>query len=128
MTDTLNGLLWPMWNRREQQEWVFYNRKEGNRYNRRPKLMRSICRRAGIPYYGFHAIRHFVATLMHDTGKIPTGVIGGILGHQDKRTTEVYLHSVEESSRSAMKNLDEMLAVVLAVSGKKEGKKQQSAE
>ena len=128
VTDTLHGVLWPMWNRREQQEWVFFNRKEGTRYNRRPKLMRSICNRAGVSNYGFHSIRHFTATLMHDAGKIPTGVIGGLLGHQDKRTTEVYLHSVEESARNAMQKLDSMLAVLLAVLTEKGGKKQQAVE
>jgi integrase len=81
---------------------LFYNKKEGTRYNRRPKLMRSLCRRAGIPNYGFHAIRHFVATYLHDVKKIPTGVIGTLLGHKAKRTTEIYLHSVEESARLAL--------------------------
>jgi integrase len=111
MNDTLHSTLKPLWNRREQQEWVFFNRKEGTRYNRRPKMMKAICKRAGVAYYGFHAIRHFTATYLHDALKVPTGVIGGLLGHKEKRTTEIYLHSVEESAREAMKKLNDLLAV-----------------
>lgn len=106
MNSDLKAVLWSLWGRREQQQWVFYNHKEKTRYNRRPKLMRSICRRAGVTHYGFHTIRHFVATYMHDIQKIPTGVIGNILGHQSKRTTEIYLHSRDEAARSAMKGLE----------------------
>jgi integrase len=106
MNEDLHKTLWQMWRRREQQTWVFYNKREDDRYLRRPKLMRTLCRRAGVKHYGFHAIRHFVATYLHDIKKIPTGVIGGILGHQSKRTTEVYLHSVDESAREAMRRLE----------------------
>jgi integrase len=103
---TLHGTLWQLWRRREQEQWVFWNKKEKNRYNRRPKLMRSLCKRANVSHYGFHCIRHYVATLLHDSLKIPTGVIGGLLGHQSKRTTEIYLHSVDESAKIAMERLE----------------------
>lgn len=109
MNDDLHRVLFPLWRRREQQVWVFLNPKSGSRYNRRPKLMASLCKRAGVKHYGFHAVRHFVATYLHDTMKIPTGVIGGILGHQSKRTTEIYLHSVDESAREAMKRLEGLI-------------------
>jgi integrase len=85
--------------------------------------MKSLCRRAGVPHYGFHCIRHYVATLLHDSLKIPTGVIGNLLGHQSKRTTEIYLHSVDESARIAMDRLEEFAkefakpSCKLAVSG-----------
>jgi integrase len=102
MNGELKSILLSVWARRRQEKWVFYNVREGSRYLRRPKLMRSICKRAGIPDYGFHAIRHFVATYLHDVMKIPTGVLSGILGHENKRTTEIYLHSIPEAQRQAM--------------------------
>jgi len=110
MNEPLYKVIGPMWNRREQQEWGFFNKKERTRYHRRPKMMRAICKRAGIAHYGFHTIRHFGATLLHDAGKISTGVIGGLLGHKSKQVTENYLHSIPESAREAMKKLGEMLA------------------
>jgi integrase len=106
MNEDLFNVLHPMWKRREQEEWVFWNKKEKNRYNRRPKLMRSICKRAGTSHYGFHAIRHFSATYMHDVLKVPTGVLSYLLGHKNKATTEIYLHSVPESARDAMQRME----------------------
>lgn len=106
MNGDLKAMLMAMWKRRQQDNWVFYNEREHSRYLRRPKLMRTLCKRAGIPYYTFHQIRHFVATYMHDIMKVPTGVLSGILGHENKRTTEIYLHSVDEAQREAIMRLE----------------------
>ncbi|MFA5323365.1 MAG: site-specific integrase [Smithella sp.] len=102
----LESVLAVLWSKRKQEQWVFYNAKEGSRYNRRPKLMKSLCRRAGIKPYGFHAIRHFSSTYAHDMLKVPTGVLSGILGHEEKRTTEIYLHSIDEAAREAMERME----------------------
>jgi len=106
MNKDLHRMLLSMWARRKQDQWVFYNEREYTRYLRRPKLMRTLCKRAGIRYYTFHQIRHFVATYMHDVMKVPTGVLSGILGHENKRTTEIYLHSINEAQREAMMRLE----------------------
>jgi len=123
INNDLYRALWPLWVRREQEEWVLYNRKEDNRYNRRPKLMSSICKRAGVNHYGFHSIRHFTATHLHDEKKVATGVIGGILGHESKQTTEVYLHSIDGAAVDAMSRLDGIFDdSMLALLPEKDGK------
>lgn len=106
MNGDLEAMLLSMWRRREQDKWVFYNARKHDRYLRRPKLMKTLCKRAGISFYTFHQIRHFMATYMHDIMKVPTGVLSGILGHENKRTTEIYLHSVDEAQREAMMRLE----------------------
>jgi len=106
MNADLKAMLKSMWNRRKQEKWVFYNVRAETRYLRRPKLMHSLCRRAEIREYGFHAIRHFIATYLHDVMKVPTGVLSGILGHGSKRTTEIYLHSIPEAQREALTRLE----------------------
>jgi len=106
MIKDIEDVLMPMWRTRKQDQWVFYNEKEQNRFNRRPKLMRALCKRAGIKYFGFHAIRHFSSTYGNDVLKISTGVLSGILGHEDKRTTEIYLHSMDEAAREAMRRFE----------------------
>jgi integrase len=99
-------VLWDLWKRREQEKWVFYNRKTGGRYNRRPKFMAMVCRKAGIKKYGFHTLRHLSATLLADQPKVSKKTIQGLLRHRSLTTTELYLHSIDESQRKAVKSLE----------------------
>lgn len=109
MNNDLYSLMKVMWDKRRQEQWVFWNARTKDRFNRRPKLMKFTCERAGVPHYGLHAIRHFVATYAHDIQKVTTGVLSGILGHESKRTTEIYLHSVDEAQRQAVTTLEGLI-------------------
>ena len=106
MNQDIYSLLHLMWDKRRQDKWVFWNARTEDRFNRRPKVMKFTCARAGVPLYGLHALRHFAATYAHDIQKVPTGVLSGILGHESKRTTEIYLHSVPEAQRQALIQLE----------------------
>jgi len=65
INDELYDVLWRRWKNRKQDIWVFYNEKTDDRYYKRPKLMKGLCKRAGIePAFGFHALRHFMSSLM----------------------------------------------------------------
>ncbi len=93
---------WVFWHRywdRKNKEWV-----EGP-YKERKKIMKNLCRKAGVRYFRFHALRHFGASIL-DQGKAPIGAIQRILGHENRSTTEIYLHSIGEAEREAMKILD----------------------
>jgi integrase len=106
MNRDLYDVLIKLWNERTQEKWVFYNKKTGTRYNHRPKFMRSICNRAGInPHVGFHALRHFMASLLADMG-ISKKIISKLLGHKSMQTTEIYLHSIDESQKDAVKVIE----------------------
>jgi integrase len=103
MCDELIEILKKRWDTRKNQIWVFYNEKTGSRYTRRPKLMNGLCKRAGIdPSFGFHALRHFVASMLADSGKVSKKTIGALLGHKELKTTEIYLHSNESTEREAI--------------------------
>ena len=73
--------------------------------------MKTLCEKANVRYFRFHALRHLAASML-DNIAVPIGVIQRILGHQNRRTTEIYLHSVGEAERIAMSKLgsDEMFA------------------
>jgi len=43
MNEDLEVVLWGLWNKREQDEWVFFNRLQGTRYLYRPKLRLEDC-------------------------------------------------------------------------------------
>ena len=106
MNEDLYRIIKRKWAARKNETWVFYNEKTGNRYNHRPKLMKGLCKRAGIdPPFGFHSLRHFIASYLADKEKISKKTIGGLLGHKALQTTEIYLHSIDGSERDAMDRL-----------------------
>ena len=85
-------------NDRKRGEW-----SEGP-YRDRKTLMRTLCKRDGVAYFRFHALRHFGASVL-DRANISIGSIQRILGHENRTTTEIYLHSIDEIDRVAMEYL-----------------------
>lgn len=107
MNKDLYDVLWRLWQNRTQEDWVFYNKDTDSKYNRRQKMMASLCKRAKIdPPFGFHALRHFIASLMADNPKVSKKTIGDMLGHKSLTTTEIYLHSIDESQRMALESIE----------------------
>ncbi len=95
-------LPWVFWHTywsRKQIGWV-----QGP-YGERKQLMANLCKRANVRYFRYHALRHLTASILDDMG-VPIGVIQRILGHKNRRTTEIYLHSVGDSEREAMAKLE----------------------
>lgn len=100
-------------NRDPDKTWVFWHRYwsrnagdfvEGPYVNRN-KIMKTLCDKAEVKYFRFHPFRHFTASILDDIG-IPIGIIQRILGHENRKTTEGYLHSIGESERKAMMKLE----------------------
>ena len=119
MNQDLYDILRRLWQARKQDNWVFFNEKTGTRYNKRPKFMKGLCKRAfapGVkklkdykgPVFGFHALRHFMASYLADKKKRSTKTLQRLLRHKELRTTEIYLHSVDEAIREAMDSLEGM--------------------
>jgi integrase len=100
--------------RNKRVPWVFWHRywsrKERNwvvgPYQYRGTVMKSLCKKAGVKYFSYHPLRHFGASLL-DRANRPVGEIQRILGHENRKTTELYLHSLGESEREAMGVFDE---------------------
>lgn len=96
-------------NRDPDKPWVFWHRywsrKHGQfmegPYDDRKKLMKGLCNKAGVRYFRFHPIRHSGASIM-DSNNVPIGAIQRILGHENRKTTEIYLHSMGDLERQAM--------------------------
>ena len=146
MNQDLYDVLWGRWQCRKQDKWVFWNEianeGKGDRYKHRPRMMDSICRRAGIAplgvrnikmekdqviafekkhnrriredemlmvvprYYGFHALRHFMASYLMDDRKASLKTVSGLLRHKNVRTTEIYLHSVATSALATSSEIE----------------------
>ena len=56
----------------------------------------------GWRHYGFHSLRHFMASHLADKERTGMKVISGLLRHKNLKTTEIYLHSIDESQRKAI--------------------------
>jgi integrase len=94
--------------------------------------MAALCKRAGIPpigkgtrrisrgnnkgkmvevevevdlYLGFHALRHFMASYLAVQEKVGVKAVSGLLRHKNLRTTEIYLHSIDEGQRVAIEKI-----------------------
>lgn len=89
--------------------WVFWHEYISSKtkekcvgpYQDRKYFMRGLCRDAGVPYFRFHAMRHSGASML-DRENVPIGSIQRILGHENRTTTEIYLHSIGDAEREAM--------------------------
>jgi integrase len=93
---------WVFWHRywsRKDKKWV-----EGP-FKVRSKIMNTLCRKAGVKYFRFHALRHFGASTL-DSANVNIGAIQRILGHENRTTTEIYLHSIGNMEREAMNIFD----------------------
>jgi len=93
---------WVFWHRywsRKNGEWI-----EGV-YKDRKKIMTTLCAEAGVKYFRYHALRHFGASML-DHNNVPIGTVQRILGHENRLTTEIYLHSIGDGERDAVDCLD----------------------
>ena len=96
-------------NRDTRKPWVFWHRYWSRKSGRfiegpfgdRKKLMKGLCKTAGVRYFRFHPLRHAGASIM-DGNNVPIGAIQRILGHENRKTTEIYLHSIGDMERNAM--------------------------
>lgn len=71
-------------------EYVFPRTEDGAPYKCRQHLMKRLCRRAGVRYFGFHGFRHLTASLLAASG-VPMPEIQFVLRHQAMTTTNGYI-------------------------------------
>lgn len=111
MTERLHQVLSDRYAQQNiNKPWVFghryFSRKAGKviygPYQDRKKFMKTLCKKAGVRYFRFHPLRHAGASLM-DSINIPLAEIQGILGHENRKTTEGYIHTMNGRSYEAIK-------------------------
>jgi integrase len=102
MNKTLYGFLHSRWKRRDKANPHLFQFVE----KELDQMMPNLCEKAGIKAFGFHAIRHYVSSLMNDAGK---GIkqIQRILRHKRQSTTETYLHTIDSALYDAVEALEE---------------------
>jgi len=110
MTEKLFDVLSSMHRQRDKYKpWVFWHRYWDRKaktwvegpYKDRNMIMTTLCNKVGVKYFRYHALRHFGASVL-DHANVNIGSIQRILGHENRTTTEIYLHSIGEAERDAM--------------------------
>lgn len=110
MTNKLYEIMSQRYARRDESKpWVFWHKYRSRKigeivagpYKDRKLIMKNLCKKAGVKYFRFHPLRHAGASLM-DNNCVPIGAIQKILGHENRTTTEIYLHSSKNIERQAM--------------------------
>jgi integrase len=95
----LRGTFSPGWLLRWPEESV------AGPYLDRNRIMEVLCEKAGVRNFRFHALRHFGVSMLEQSG-VPVKSIQRLLGHENRTTTELYLHSIGDSERRAIEVLD----------------------
>jgi integrase len=102
MSDTLLQVMRRRWDTRDKESALVFPFSYGSKRN----LMRDLCRRAKVRQFGFHAIRHHVASILADSGKATLGQIQRFLRHRRQATTEGYLHELGRDQREVAEILE----------------------
>ena len=89
--------------------WVFCNtyvntktrERKCGAFHYRKTIMKTLCTKAGVKRFSYHALRHSSASIMANRN-VPIGAIQKILGHENRTTTEIYLHNLGNIEREAI--------------------------
>ncbi|WP_240910242.1 site-specific integrase [Desulfopila sp. IMCC35008] len=110
MTENLYSVLRHRYDKRDiSVPWVFWHKFFSRNlgkvvvgpYKDRKKFMKSLCEKAGVKYFRFHPFRHAGASFMESLG-IPISHIQELLGHENRKTTEGYIHSLGNNKIEAI--------------------------
>jgi integrase len=114
MTESLFNILMRRWNNRDKKtSYIFYN-IDGTKqtYQHKRSTMKRLCKKAGVKPFGFHAIRHHVASILADSGKASLSQIQKMLRHKRTTTTDNYIKTLDPQLRQVADVLEGQLNVV----------------
>jgi integrase len=108
--EKLYQVLLRRWENRNKESQHMFCTMSGEplKYSAKRDLMRTLCERAKVKTFGFHAVWHHVASIFADTGKATLGQIQRLLRHRRQATTENYLHELSRDQREVADLLDQM--------------------
>ncbi len=108
-----DSLKWWKTNCQHTSEHVFVNSQEysksfGLPYKNRNKLLSTLCKRAGVKPFGFHAMRRYVGSILAKDG-VPIKTIQEVLRHKQLAHTERYVRGLGTDMSNAMERLQERM-------------------
>ena len=121
MTQKLFAVLSQRYAQRDPSKpWVFWHTywssKMGEKctgpYQDRKKIMATLCRKAGVPYFRFRALRHAGASLM-EGANVPIGSSSDMNSARPLRSTCIVSGSRSAKRSTCMRKLGEFLTRIL---------------
>lgn len=112
MNDDLYKLLKWQWDHRHPTSpYVFCHnnpksKRYGQRFVARWKLLKSLCKKAGVEAFNYHDIRHTVAKYLNDLQKVGLKRVQQVMRHRRQTTTEIYVEGNYTDSQEVMKLLE----------------------
>ena len=107
MSEKLHESLKWLWDNREIKgnPYVFPNLRKGPYYGQpfqdRRKFMTTLCKKAEVKPFQFHALRRYVGSMLADYA-IPAKRIQQVLRHRNLATTERYIKSINHDLKDPM--------------------------
>jgi integrase len=98
-------LKWLYEQRDKSNPYVFPSPKTKEPYTEHRAFMHIICDRAGVRFFGFNALRRYVASILSDVEKESLKTVQAILRHASPRSTERYIYKVRDDLAEAMEKL-----------------------
>jgi len=120
MNDDLYKLLMWQWNNRHPSSpYVFCHMNPKSKYYGMPyvarwKLLKKLCRDAGVDSFGYHDIRHTVAKYLNDLQKVSLKKVQQVMRHRKQTTTEIYVEGNYTDTQSVMKLLEEENLIIFS--------------
>lgn len=100
-------------NKVDNAEFVFINSRTGQPYHKLQPcvryMLKRLCQTAQVKEFGFHALRHFVATQLMSSQQVNIAEIQQLLGHQRTTTTDLYLRSLSSNISHLADIIDSMV-------------------
>jgi len=110
MTKKVQKIMKRRWKTRNKQSQYVFCKADGTHFTKDShfikEMMPRLCKRAKVKPFGYHAIRHRVASILMDSGKATLSNIQHFLRHNRPTTTENYLRSLNPGSQEMADILD----------------------
>ena len=98
--------------RKKNQQYVFVSTTGKKAYNYH-KSFHKLMKKSGIAdkipdssWKGVHLLRHSFCSYLVNEAQVPLPIVQEIMGHQDIKTTMIYIHSDERQKRQAIQKFD----------------------
>jgi len=105
----LYRILERRWHKRNKLiPYVFHN-EDGTKftYHQKKSTIKKACEKANVIPFGFHAIRHHVASILADSGDVSISQIQKILRHKRSTTTDNYIKTLDPDLKQVTDVLEE---------------------